>query len=251
MADIGLFGPLISAGVDFQIAKKTASQARKEAERNRQFQERMSSTAIQRQVEDYRAAGLNPLLAAGAGGSSSPAGNVAQFDNSAANNALSNATRFRASEEDRDLAKKMADSQYMLMREQAGAAKAQNEKGVADAELSRTQTAATRQTMEFALASQPSLLRQAIAQAEITAAGVPASRNKAALEEFIGGNAFLQAMRNKYDIAPTLGRAAMNLGPRALRVTTDAADRASRGVSDAFKRTIGKSIDADNKRQQR
>lgn len=53
---------------------------RKEAQKNRDFQERMSSTALSRQMSDAKSAGLNPILMASggfSGGASSPSGSAA------------------------------------------------------------------------------------------------------------------------------------------------------------------------------
>jgi len=73
-----LAGSLIGGAASAKGARRANEEARAEAARNRAFQERMSSTSHQREVEDLRAAGLNPILSAQKG-ASSPGGSMAQI----------------------------------------------------------------------------------------------------------------------------------------------------------------------------
>jgi hypothetical protein len=73
-------GPIVGGLLGMQGARDQNQSSAKEAQKNRDFQERMSNTQHQRQVTDLRAAGLNPILSANSG-AGTPSGSTAQVVN--------------------------------------------------------------------------------------------------------------------------------------------------------------------------
>lgn len=76
---MGLWPAIIGGASALAGGLITNRENKKEAEKNRDFQADMSSTAHQRQVADLKAAGLNPLLSA-TGGASTPSGATAVME---------------------------------------------------------------------------------------------------------------------------------------------------------------------------
>lgn len=109
--------PAIIAGAAGLIGGIWSNQSNaKEARRNRQFQERMSSTSHQREVADLRRAGINPMLRQ-MSGASTPSGDRAEMRDPVG----------------------PAVSSAVMMKAQLGLVKAQTEREIASAMLTQQQ----------------------------------------------------------------------------------------------------------------
>lgn len=76
---IGAGAGLLSTGLSIYNTNSANKHAKRQAEQQRSWEERMSNTAHQREVEDLRKAGINPLMTAtGGNGASTPNSAIAQ-----------------------------------------------------------------------------------------------------------------------------------------------------------------------------
>ncbi|QXP08028.1 MAG: DNA pilot protein [Arizlama microvirus] len=114
-AGASIASTLIGARSSAQAQDRANQQSVEQSREDREFQERMSSTAHQREVTDLRAAGLNPILSANHG-ASTPGGSTPPIHSIAPNRAelAMNAARGLADIQVAQAQKKSLESQAVL-----------------------------------------------------------------------------------------------------------------------------------------
>lgn len=154
------------------------------ADKQMRFQERMSSTAAQRSVADYEAAGLNPALAYDRPAGSAGGASVMMGDSTSAG--ISSARDAVAMRQQLDLAKQQAAADIELKKSQALAARQSGQESVERQSLLAAQTRAAIRDNNFQTVLQPFQLRLSAAQALMNEYGLTGAKNEAALNSKMG-----------------------------------------------------------------
>lgn len=190
--DFGV-GDLVASGLSYLGTKETNKTNARTAQKQMDFQERMSNTAHQREVADLKAAGLNPILAAGGSGASTPAGASWDAEN-AIGNAVSTAQASRRLRADIEVAKAQAA---------AATSTANLNDQLGFESLARTQkTKVDEETARAALPGVRATAQNLGLQTKMLEAGLPGAQNEAEFNKRIGelgpGAKFFMQMLNSF-----------------------------------------------------
>lgn len=202
-AAIPAIGDLVGSLFGFGGAQQQNTANARQAQINRDFQERMSNTSYQRAVADVKAAGLNPALlyGHGGGGASTPGGATsapmvnkqAAAQDSLQKTALLESTRTQTGKTAAEAQKATIEARLLEAQEVFFRRMTENDALISDAERARIQNRSTREsdpTFNERLNQQQAAdikhtltgARQGAAAAEHMELGLPEARNAAATQ---------------------------------------------------------------------